>query len=351
MIYDVIVIGAGQAGLSMGYYLKKSTLSFLILDNNERIGDVWRKRYDSLVLFTPRSYSSLHGLALEGDTEGFPTKNEIGDYLERYAITFELPIQLKEEVQHITKQDGLFLIITQQSTLQAKNVVVANGPFNNPSIPLFAKEFSKEVVQLHSSQYKNPSQLNQGSVLVVGGGNSGSQIAVELSQSHNTYLSVGQNIRFLPLTFMNKSIFWWFDKMGILKANSTSFLGKRIQKQGDPIFGYELQEKIKHNKVKLKGRTVGVQNNKATFDDHSSLEINNIIWSTGFLPDYSWLNLPNLIEPTGEVIHKRGITNIDGLYFLGLPWQHRRGSALLLGVGDDAKYLYQRILRKVNHLS
>jgi putative flavoprotein involved in K+ transport len=348
MIYDVIVIGAGQAGLSMGYYLKKGNSSFLILDNNERIGDVWRKRYDSLVLFTPRSFSSLHGLTLEGDPNRFPTKNEIADYLERYANTFDLPIKFNTEVKRITKHDKTFMIHTQNSILKAKKVVVATGAFHTPNIPSLSKEVSKEVVQLHSSQYKDPSQLNEGAVLVVGGGNSGTQIAVELSLSHNTYLSVGHPIHFLPLTFFNKSIFWWFDMMGILKFSSTSFVGRRIQKQGDPIFGYELKEKMKKNKVKLNGRTVSIQNNIVTFDDLTSLKINNIIWATGFTPNYSWIDIPNLVKLNSKVHHKRGVTNIEGLYFLGLPWQHRRGSALLFGVGDDAKYLYQEMVQKNN---
>lgn len=342
---DVIVIGAGQAGLSIGYYLKKSALSFLILDCNERIGDVWRNRYDSLVLFTPRLYSSLHGLPLNGDPNGFPTKNEIGDYLELYAKTFDLPVMTNTKVKRITKKRDIFIVETQNSVLKAKNVVIATGPFKNPNIPTISNHLSKEVVQLHSSQYRNPSQLNEGTVLVIGGGNSGSQIAVELSETHDTYLSVGQTVRFLPLEFLKKSIFWWFDNLGIYKASSDSFIGSSIQKKGDPIFGYDLKENIRTNKVKLKSRTIDGKGNLITFEDHSSLKFNNIIWATGYYPDYTWIDLPNLIKSNEKIDHKRGITNIDGLYFLGLPWQHSRGSALLLGVGDDAKYLYEFMVR------
>ncbi|WP_255367859.1 NAD(P)/FAD-dependent oxidoreductase [Psychrobacillus sp. OK032] len=341
VIFDVIVIGAGQAGLSMGYYLQKSSLSFLILDKNERIGEVWRNRYDSLVLFTPRSYSSLHGLPLEGDLNGFPTKNEIGDYLERYANAFDLPIQNNTEVQQITKLDGIFHITIQNSSLQCKNVIIASGPFQHPNIPSFSRELSKEIVQLHSSQFKNPSQLQKGTALVVGGGNSGAQIAVALSESHYTYLSVGKKIRFLPLSFGKKSTFEWLDKLGILKSRNTSLIGKRIQNMGDPVFGYELLDKIKDGKVNIKSRTVSVKKDSITFNDGTSLHVDNIIWATGFIPDYSWLDFPNILSPNGSVKHNRGITEVEGLFFLGLPWQHRRGSAALFGVGDDAQYLFQ----------
>lgn len=343
MIYDVIVIGAGQAGLAMGYYLKKSSKSFLILDHYAQIGDVWRERYDSLVLFTPRSYSSLHGLALEGDSEGFPTKDEVADYMERYANIFDLPVQLNTDVIGLTKLDGLFQLTTQSEMLQARNVVVATGPFHHPNIPSFSHNLPEDIVQLHSSEYKDPNQLIKGTVLVVGGGNSGTQIAVELSQTHNTYLSVGQNLRFLPISFINKSIFWWADKLGILKANRSSFIGKKLQKQGDPIFGYELKDRIMSGSVKMKSRAVGAEQNKIIFANSSTLEVNNIIWATGFKSDYSWINIPNLLNSDGKINHDRGMTKIDGLMFLGLPWQHRRGSALLLGVSDDAKYLYSQM--------
>jgi putative flavoprotein involved in K+ transport len=343
MIYDVIVIGAGQAGLSMGYFLSKSKLNFLILDAHNRVGDTWRNRYDSLLLFTPRSYSSLPGLALKGDPKGFPTKDEIADYLEHYAEELELPIKLNIKVEKVSKVDHLFSIQTHDFTLKSKRVVVATGPFKDPYIPHMSTNLSKEIIQLHSSQYKNPSQLKTGGVLVVGGGNSGSQIAVELSKQFETFLSVGQKLNFLPLTLANQSIFWWFEKMGILKADRDSFIGRKIQGKPDPIFGYELREQQKQGKVMLKGRTTSIQNDVIFFEDQTSVTVKNIIWATGFRFDYSWLDIPCMLDSYGKVIHQRGVTKCDGLYFLGLPWQHRRGSALLLGVGDDAKYLYEQI--------
>ncbi|MBV7507665.1 NAD(P)/FAD-dependent oxidoreductase [Bacillus sp. sid0103] len=342
MLYDVVVIGGGQAGLSIGYYLKQTSLSFIILDNQKAVGDAWRKRYDSLVLFTPRAYSSLPGLALNGDPSGFPTKDEIADYLEHYPETFDLPIH-HSHVQKVQEENQLFTITTNDSLIKTKKIVVATGPFHTPRIPSFAKELPTEMVQLHSSQYKNHTQLKDGAVLVVGAGNSGTQIAVELSEHHETYLSIGQKIRFLPLTVAGRSIFWCFDKLGILKADRNSWIGKKIQSQADPIFGYYLKEKLKKKRVTLKGRTISINKDEIHFEDQSSVKVENIIWATGFLPNYSWIDIPHLFDDHGHVKHNRGVTEIEGLYFLGLPWQQRRGSALLFGVGDDAEFLYQHI--------
>ncbi|MBS4201071.1 NAD(P)-binding domain-containing protein [Bacillus sp. FJAT-49732] len=343
MVYDVIVIGGGQAGLAMGYYLRKTSLSFLILDNNELVGDAWRKRYDSLVLFTPRSYSSLPGLEVEGDPSGYPTKNEIANYLEQYGKTFNLPIQLKCEVTKVRKENGQYHIVTKDSLIKSKKVIIATGPFHTPRIPSFAKDLPKDIVQLHSSEYKNQTQLNHGSVLVVGGGNSGAQIAVELSSIHETYLSIGHKIRFLPLSIGKKSFFWWCEKIGLLKASGDSFIGKKFKGKPDPIFGFELRERIKNKEVKLKARSKSIKGNIIQFEDSSTLRVQNVIWATGFNKDYSWIDIPNLFDRNGYIKHERGITENEGLYFLGLPWQHRRGSALLLGVGDDAEYLAHHI--------
>lgn len=344
MMYDVVVIGGGQAGLSMGYYLKQTSLTFMILDNQKSVGDVWRKRYDSLILFTPRAYSSLPGLTLKGDPAGFPTKDEIADYLEKYACTFDLPIQSNCHVKRLQKENELFIISTNEGTvIKTKKVVIATGPFHTPRIPAFARELPEHVVQLHSSQYKNKNQLNEGRVLIVGGGNSGAQIAVELSRDHETYLSVSQKPRFIPLTIGNKSFFWWCEKLGILQANRDSFIAKKVQGQPDPIFGFELKERIKNQKIKLKGRTVSIEKDELLFVDQTKIKVQNVIWATGYTQDYSWIEVPGLFDQYGKVKHDRGITEMDGLYFLGMPWQHRRGSALLLGVGDDAEYLAQQI--------
>ncbi|WP_026583996.1 flavin-containing monooxygenase [Bacillus sp. J33] len=342
-MYDVVVIGAGQAGLAMGYYLKKQNVSFLLLDQGSEIGESWRNRYDSLTLFTPRMYSSLPGLSLKGESNQYPGKDEISDYLDRYAKEFSLPVKLDTSVTNLIKERDEFVLATNYGEYRCKNVIVATGPFQKPNIPEFAKHLSKDVLQLHSSQYKNPAQLSDGPTLVVGGGNSGAQIAVELSRDRDVYLSVGHSPTFLPQDFGNKSIFWWFDKLGLLKANVHSRIGQLIKNRPDPIFGYELKTQLRKGRIKQKPKAISAIQDAILFEDHTEDMVKNVIWSTGFISDYSWISIPSLLDEKGLPKHKRGVTDVDGLYFLGLPWQYRRGSALLQGVGADAEYLAVQI--------
>lgn len=345
MLYDVLVIGAGQAGLSMGYFLKNTNLSFLLLEQGGEVGESWRKRYDSLKLFTPRFYSSLPGLNLRGDANGYPTKDEISDYLSHYVETFSLPVKLGTVITKLDKQGDYFVLSTSQGEYRSKQVVVATGPFQKPNVSEFSKFLSDKVLQLHSSEYKNPNQLQIGATVVVGGGNSGAQIAVELAGDTPVYLSVGHEPRFLPQDICGKSIFWWFDKLGIYKASVHSKVGQMIKNNPDPIFGYNLKSQLKDGKVHQKPKAVSANLNQMIFEDHSKVEVSNVIWSTGFKSDFSWISIPSLLDDNGMPVHKRGVTPVKGLYFLGLPWQFRRGSALLQGVGLDAEYLADKIIK------
>ena len=343
---DVIIIGAGQAALAAAYYLKlRKQISFLLIGKEKNIGDVWRSRYDSLVLFTPRWFSSLPGLPLEGDQNGFATKNEIADYLDKYAQHFDLPIQLNTEVYSLTKEQGIFKILTNAGEYRARKVVVATGPFQKPLIPKFSAGLSNDIFQVHTSQYVSPALLRDGSVLVVGAGNSGAQIAVELCRERDVYLSVGHKIKFFPLQMIGKSIFWWFKKLGVLDASIHSKLGQFLSKQGDPIFGLELKSFIKTNKIKIKARTETAYSNEISFEDGSKLRVQNVIWATGFYSEYSWIQILGVINDKGKPIHNRGVTPTEGLFFLGLPWQYRRGSALIGGVGQDALYVVDCIMQ------
>lgn len=338
-MYHTVVIGAGQSGLAIGYYLRQNNSNFILLEKGVRAGNAWENRYDSLKLFTPRMYSSLPDLSLVGDKHGFPSKDEMASYLQCYAAKFSLPIQFETEITKVTRNNDVFTLTTNKGNIVTKNVVVATGAFHNKYIPPFADKINERVLQLHSSDYKNPTQLREGSVLVVGGGNSGAQIAFELSSVKNTYLAVGNKLSFLPLVVAKRSMYWWLNKLGLTKATKTSFLGKKIQQRGDPIFGLELKKSIKDLEVTLKTRVIDADKDHLIFDDKSCIQVENIVWSTGFTSDFSWLHIPGLLNTEGNVIHKRGVTNVKGLYFLGLPWQYRRGSSLLHGVSEDAKII------------
>ncbi|MFY3792715.1 flavin-containing monooxygenase [Ureibacillus sp. MALMAid1270] len=342
-MYETIVIGAGQAGLAVGYFLKQQNQNFLMLDKGYEVGESWINRYDSLVLFTPRMYDALPGLPLEGEAHGFPAKDEIASYLKRYDNEFNLPIQLQTEVIKVQHKQDIFYIETNQGVFQSKNLIIATGAFQTPRIPAFSKGLSGDIKQLHSSQYKNPSQLKEGNVLVVGGGNSGAQIAVELSKEKETYIAISKKFSFLPLVLFNKSMYWWLDQLGILKASTNSFLGKVIQKKGDPIFGFELKDAIKRKEVFIKPRVSNGIQNEITFNDSTTLKVDNIIWATGYDLIYPWLEIKEGFNNRGKIIHNRGISNVKGLYFIGLPWQYRRGSAILQGVGYDAEYIVKHL--------
>ena len=339
---DILVIGAGQAGLAMGYYLKQSKINFILLESSERIGDTWRDRYDSLVLFSPRNYSSLPGLSLSGDPEGYATKDELANYLETYAHTFSIPVSLNTEVKSLEKTGSDFHVITTKGEWLTNKIVVATGPFQKPFIPQIQHHLSNNVFQVHSSRYKNPSQLSSGNVLVIGGGNSGAQIATELSQTRTVYISTGHNILFIPRRIFRRSIFWWLDKLHLSDISVDSKISSFF-KRSEPVVGTELKKLIQGKKVIVKERTLDFSGQEAIFKDGSQIRIDNIIWCTGYKPDYSWIHMQGVINQNNKPIHQRGISPVKGIYFLGLLWLSKLGSTQIHGVGYDAKYLYEYI--------
>lgn len=337
--YDVVIIGAGQAGIAAGYYVKQTGLSFVLIDGHKEIGMSWRNRYDSLVLFTPRKYSALPGLRMNGRPEGFPTKNEMATYLQQYVIQNDLPIKLNTTVSSVSKRRGIYLIETSQGTIQANRVVIASGAFQKPFIPPVVVRTEDKPFQLHSSTYRSPDQLPEGPVLVVGGGNSGAQIAVELVGKREVTLAVSQPLKFMPIQFLGKPIFHWLDVIGLLHAGRDTVKGRWFRKRKDPIFGKELKVFIDNKRVGLKPRVVKVVGDKVLFSDNSERNFETIVWCTGFVPAYDWIQIEGALSSNGSPLHDRGVSPIAGLYYIGLPWQHQRGSALVCGVGMDAAYI------------
>ncbi len=343
---DIIIIGGGQAGLSMGYFLQKNRCDFVILDANDRAGDSWRHRYDSLLLFTPRKYSSLPGLAFPGRPDELPTKDEVAEYLEQYAQHYSLPIIFNTKVSLLKQiQNGFYLRSEQGEEYTAKQVVLATGPFQKAFIPAFSKDLNKDIYQVHSSAYRNPAELRPGPVLVVGAGNSGAQIAVELAKRHKVTISAGHKMSFKPLYLFGKSMIWYFDQLGLLGADVRSIKGSWLKKQPEQIFGLELKRLLNAKTVEMKPRAISAEGDTVRFADGSSIQVNNVIWATGFRPDYSWVDIKGLLDAKGYPQHEKGVSSIAGLYFLGLPWQSCRGSALLGWVGQDAEYLMKYILK------
>ena len=340
---EVTIIGAGQSGLAMGYSLRQKGIPFAILERADSIGSAWRERWDSLTLFTPRRYSSLPGLPFPGAPEGYPTRDEVIDYLERYAETFDLPVELNSEVHELRAEEERFALHVDGRTRTADQVVVATGPFQTPYIPGLAENLSREVFQAHAVGYRRPSDLPQGRVLVVGGGNTGFQIAKELSRTHKVVLSVGSRQKPLPQRIAGRDLFWWLTKTSLLSTTVESRLGSRLRHR-ETLIGSSPREVRRRYGVELKSRVVDVSasGRAIRFEDGSEIEVDAVIWATGYRPDYAWIMLP-IFDSDGRLRHRRGVTDVPGLYFLGLTWQHTRGSALIGFVKDDAQFLAERI--------
>ncbi len=336
---EIIIVGAGQAGLSMGYWLKRKPRSFLLLEAGRRIGESWRQRYDSLVLFTPRRYSVLPGLAFPGAPEGRPTKDEMADYLQTYADHFALPIQIDTRVVGMQKHGETFMLQTTQGNYQAMTVIVATGPFHHPRIPPFASALSPQIEQLHSAWYHNLSQIPPGPVLVVGAGDSGAHIAAELAHSHPVSLAAAHPLYFVPLTLLGKSLFWYLDSLRLLEVDGATRLGRWLKAQPEPVLGLELKQALREKQVQIKPRVTSAQGNVVQFADGSQAQVRSVIWATGYRQDFSWIRIPGLLDERGQPREQRGVSSIGGLFFLGFPWQPSRGSALVGWVGKDARRL------------
>jgi putative flavoprotein involved in K+ transport len=325
----------------MGYFLARQHRRFVILEAADSVGSAWRTRWNSLTLFTPRRYSGLPGQPFPGDPDGYPTRDEVIAYLEQYATTFELPIQLNCEVKRLTADGERFALELADRTVVADQVVVATGPFQKPFVPALAGGLAPEVFQVHSTGYRRPDQVPEGSVVVVGGGNTGFQIAKELSSTREVVLSVGSRQKPLPQRLLGRDLFWWLAKARILDKTSESRLGRRLSTR-DTLIGSSPRELKREYGVDLRPRAVGAEERTIHFDGGSSSDTAAVIWATGYRPDYSWIGVP-ITDERGRARHRRGVTDAPGVYFLGLTWQYTRGSALIGWVKDDAEFIAGRI--------
>lgn len=355
MNHQAIIIGGGQAGLAVSYYLSHAGVDHLVLERNQRVGDQWRARWDSLKLFTPAQYNHLPGEKFPAPKGSFANKDQVADYLEDYAFRQDLPLRFNCAVTEVRQQGGGYAVETSQGTFYAPQVVVATGAFQKPIIPHCSKDINEEVLQIHSSQYRNPQQLKPGKVLVVGAGNSGVQIAEELSRSHEVWLA-GRDNGGLPRTVLGMDIYWWLKLSGIYNATVHSPVVKRLKAKGfgkgDPLVGRKLEQVVEKCGLKRLGKVKAAKNGQLIFEQGEVLDFpDNIIWATGFRPDFSWIKLPVFGED-GHPVHSRGVVEgAEGLYFIGLRLLYRLKSSLLGGVGDDARYTASEIVRKQQELN
>jgi putative flavoprotein involved in K+ transport len=338
---DAVVIGGGQAGLAIGYFLARQGVDFTILEAEPELAAAWRARWDSLELFTSRRYSSLPGLPFPGEPDSYPTRDDVVAYLTDYARHFDLPVELNSRVRSLRRTDESYLVELDDRTYEADQVVVATGPFQVPSVPSIAERLDPDVVQLHSTEYRRPQDLPAGPVLVVGGGNTGYQIAEELSASHEVHLSIGSRQTPLPQRILGRDLFWYLETTGLIRKTTASRIGRRLAGR-DTLIGSRPRTLRRRHGVRLHGRAVDAAGRTVSFSDGATLDAGAVIWATGFRVDHSWIHVP-VFDASGRAAHRRGITQSPGLYFLGLSWLHTRGSALIGWVKDDAEYLARQI--------
>jgi putative flavoprotein involved in K+ transport len=342
--HETVIIGGGQAGLAMGYELKRKGVPFVILDAQERVGDAWRTRWDSLRLFTPAFVDRLPGMPFPAPAWSFPTKDEMGDYLERYAEHFELPVRTGVSVECLEKEGGRYVLTTGIGRVEADRVIVATGANRVPKVPAFAAALDPWILQMHSAAYRNPTQLRAGSVLLVGVGNSGAEIAFELSRTHRVLLA-GKPSAQIPArhgTRRSHPFFHVFRFVGHHVLTRGTPIGRRLlpklETKAAPLIRVRSKE-LAAAGVERVARVAGVREGLPLLEDGRVLEVENVIWCTGFRQDFPWIDLP-IFEEDGRPRHERGVvSSAPGLYFVGLVVQYSLSSDVFPGMRRDPGYL------------
>lgn len=346
---ETVVIGGGQAGLAVGFHLHERGLPFVILDENERVGDVWRKRWDSLRLFTPARYDALPGMPFPAPSSIYPTKDQAADYLEEYARAFGLAVRNGVRVESVSSAGDRFRVLCDSGDLTADNVVVATGAYHEPRVPSFALDLDRSILQLHSMEYRNRSRLREGAVLIVGAGNSGAEIALDIADHHQVWLS-GPDTGQEPTRAGTVPDRLFTPVMWTVATRLTvnTRMGRKLRDRFlDPPRGIPLgrvrRKDLVAAGIERVGRTTGVRDGWPVLDEDRVLQVSNVIWCTGFMPDFSWIEVPVPMH-NGYPIHNRGVVDgTPGLYFVGLLFLYSLSSALLGGVGRDAGHIVEHI--------
>jgi putative flavoprotein involved in K+ transport len=350
---ETLVIGGGQAGLTVGYYLARQGIPFLILDGHSRIGDAWRRRWDSLRLFTPARYDGLPGMRFPARADTFPTKDQMADYLEDYAAHFNLPVRTGTKVDKLSREGDRFVVRAGDASFEAENVVVAMGSHQQARVPAFARELDPKIRQLHSLDYRNLGQLKDGGVLIVGVGNSGADIALEVARTHRTWLA-GKESGHVPFrieTFAGRFILLRLVRfVGHHVLTVATPIGRRLRPKlrfaAAPLIRVKPQDLVAAG-IERVSRVAGVKNGRPVLDDGRALDVANVIWCTGFSNGFSWIDLP-IFGADGEPIYDRGIVpSVPGLYFVGLNFLYAMTSDTVSGVGRDAKRAVDAIVTRI----
>jgi putative flavoprotein involved in K+ transport len=348
--FDTIVIGGGQAGLAVAHELQERGVDFVIIDASDRVGDAWRRRWDSLLLFTPARMNGLPGMPFPGKGSGYITKDEVADYLEEYARSNKIPIRNATRVDRLWHDGTDYVVEAGRRQLRATNVVVAMADYQVPRVPAFAPDLEPNIVQMHSSQYKNPSQLQEGGVLVVGMGNSGADIAAEVSKTHETW-AAGKESGHVPFRIEKRFGRWIGVRLvrfvAIRVLNTATFIGRKARPKmltkAAPLVRVKPKD-LDTAGVHRVPRVARIEAGHPVLEDGTSLEVANVIWCTGFSPGFSWVDIP-VFDAAGHPIHERGVaTDQPGLYFLGLYFLHALWSETITGVQPDARHVAEHLV-------
>lgn len=351
---QTVVIGAGQAGLSTGYFLARHGLPHVILEANPRVGDSWRRRWDSLRLFTPARFDGIAGMPYPAPSHSFPTKNEMADYLEAYASRFKLPVRTGVRVDRVSRQGDRYAVSAGDQAIEAEHVVVAMATFQRPKVPPFAAALDPAIVQLHSSDYRNLVQLAPGPVLIVGAGNSGSEIAMETARAGRETWLAGRHVGHVPfrierplgrllVPFVFRVVFH-----RVLTVDTP--IGRKarpgVVSRGGPLIRVKPKD-LASAGVRRVGRVTGVRDGRPVLEGDRVVEPANVVWCTGYHPGLSWIDLP-VFGPGGEPVQTRGVAAGEpGLYFVGLHFLYALSSTMIHGVERDARRVAETIAGRV----
>lgn len=350
---DTIVIGGGQSGLTVAHLLERRGIPCVVLESNARVGDSWRHRWDSLRLFTPARYDGLVGMPFPAPPHSFPTKNEMADYLAQYAARFGLPVRTGMRVDRVAKVGEGYVVSAGDEQFMADNVVVAMASYQKPKVPDFSRDLASDIVQLHSSEYRNPSQLRAGGALVVGASNSGAEIAIELARhGHDTWLS-GRDTGHVPFAIdgmISRLVVPFLFRVVFHRVLTVATpIGRRARPSaiahGGPLIRQRPKE-LRAAGVRRVGRTTGVRDGQPVIADGTALPVANVIWCTGFHSGMSWLDIP-VLGADGEPLHERGLAaEQPGLYFVGLHFLYALSSTMIHGVARDAERIVRAIAER-----